>query len=62
MGKSGIKRKRNVSIVGILNVDRGENSILVELENGEARELGEVLEEFDGAEVSMSITESFDLA
>lgn len=62
MGKSGIKRKRNVSIVGILNVDRGENSILVELENGEARELGEILAEFDGAEVSMSVTESLDLA
>ena len=62
MGKSGIKHKRNVSIIGILSVDKSENSILVELEDGEARELGEILAEFDGAEVSMSVTESLDLA
>lgn len=62
MGKSGIKHKRSVNIVGILNVDSAENSIVVELEDGEARELGEILAEFDGAEVSMSVTESFDLA
>ena len=62
MGKLGIKHKRSVSIVGILNVDKSNNTILVELEDDEARELGEVLAEFDGAEVSMSITESLDLA
>lgn len=62
MGKLGIKHKRSVSIVGILNVDKSNNAILVELEDDEARELGELLAEFDGAEVSMSITESLDLA
>lgn len=62
MGKLGIKHKRSVSIVGILNVDKSNNTILVELEDDEARELGELLAEFDGAEVSMSVTESLDLA
>lgn len=60
MGKLGIKHKRSVSIVGTLNVDKSNNAILVELEDDEAKKLGDILADFDGAEVSMSVAESFD--
>lgn len=62
MAKANITEKKSVSIKGILNVDKADNTIVVELEDGEAMELASILQNFDGVEVAMSVTNSVDIA
>lgn len=62
MAKANITEKKSVSIKGVLNVDKADNTIVVELEDGEAMELASILQSFDGVEVAMSVTNSVDIA
>lgn len=57
-----ITEKNSISIKGILNVDTADNTIIVELEDGEARELADILHNYNGAEVTMTVANSIDLA
>ena len=57
-----ITEKNSISIKGILNVDTADNTIIVEIEDGEARELADILHNYNGAEVAMTVASSIDLA
>lgn len=57
-----IVKKSSLSIKGILNVNRADNKILVEIENDEPIKLADLVQEYDGSEVSISIGESTDIA
>lgn len=59
---SKVVRKKSLSIKGVLNVNKDENTILVEIEDGETLELADLAQEYDGSEVSISINESVDIA
>lgn len=59
---SKIVKKKSLSIKGILNVNGDENKILVEIEDGEPIKLADLVQEYDGSEVSISINESVDIA
>lgn len=59
---SKVVRKKSLSIEGVLNVNKDENTILVEIEDGETLELADLAQEYDGSEVSISINESVDIA
>ena len=57
-----ITKKKSISIKGILGIDPDNGSIYIEVEDGEVKPLGELLADFDGCEVSASVTESIDIA
>lgn len=59
---SKVVKKKSLSIKGVLNVNRDDNTILVEIEDGETLELAGLAQEYDGSEVSISINESIDIA
>ncbi len=59
---SKVVKKKSLSIKGVLNVNKDENTILVEIEDGETLELADLAQEYDGSEVSISINESVDIA
>lgn len=59
---SKIFKKRSLSIKGVLNVNGDENKIFVEIEDGEQIKLADLVQEYDGSEVSISINESVDIA
>lgn len=58
-----ITKKKSVSIRGVLEISKADNQIFVCVEDGgEAMPLADILQDFDNAEVSMSVTESVDIA
>lgn len=59
---SKVVKKKSLSIKGVLNVNKDENTILVEIEDGETLELADLAQEYDGSEVSISINENVDIA
>ena len=59
---SKIVKKSSLSIEGILNVNKDDNTILVEIEDGKTLELADLAQGFDGSEVRISINESTDIA
>lgn len=59
---SKVVKKKSLSIKGVLNVNKDENTILVEIEDGETLELADLAQEYDGSEVSISINESVNIA
>ena len=52
----------SLGIKGVLNVDKDSNSVIIEIEDGEALELASLLDDFNGSEVSISVGESIDIA
>ena len=62
MAKANVIRKNSLGIKGVLNVDKDSNSVVVEIEDGEALELASLLDDFNGSEVSISVGESIDIA
>lgn len=62
MAKANVIRKNSLGIKGILNVDTDSNSVIIEIEDGEALELASLLTDFSGSEVSISVGESIDIA
>jgi hypothetical protein len=62
MAKANVVRKNTLGIKGVLNVDKDSNSVVIEIEDGEALELASLLNDFNGSEVSISVGESIDIA
>ena len=62
MAKANVIRKNTLGIKGVLNVDKDNNTVVIEIEDGEALELASMLGDFDGSEVSISVGESIDIA
>ena len=62
MAKANVVRKNTLGIKGVLNVDKDSNSVVIEIEDGEALELASLLDDFNGSEVSISVGESIDIA
>lgn len=62
MAKANVIRKNSLGIRGVLNVDKDSNSVVVEIEDGEALELASLLADFSGSEVSISVGESINIA
>lgn len=62
MAKANVVRKNSLGIKGVLNVDKNNNSVVVEIEDGEVLELASLLDDFNGSEVSISVGESIDIA
>lgn len=62
MSKANIVEKKTISIKGVLDIDEENNTIIVEIEDGEAMTLANILSNFNGAEVTMSVAESNDIA
>ena len=62
MAKANVIRKNSLGIKGVLNVDKDSNSVVIEIEDGEALELASLLDDFNGSEVSISVGESIDIA
>lgn len=60
MAKANIVEKKTISIKGILNID--ENVIVIETEDGDIYPLVDVLKNFNGADVSMSVAETNEIA
>ena len=56
MAKSSIVEKNAITIKGILGVNEDENTIVVELEDGQAIELASTLSHFDGADVTINVS------
>lgn len=54
MAKSSIVEKNAITIKGILGIN--DNIIVVELEDGQAVELASVLGHFDGADVTINVS------
>lgn len=54
MAKSSIVEKNAITIKGILSIN--DNIIVVELEDGQAVELASILSHFDGADVTISVS------
>lgn len=59
---SKIIKKKSLSIKGVLSVNANDNKILVEIEDGEPIKLADLVQEYDGSEVGISINESVDIA
>lgn len=57
-----ITKKKTISIKGILDISQENNQIYVETDSGEALPLADILQDFDGADVAISVSESIDLA
>lgn len=62
MGKANVVRKNSLGVKGVLNVDKDNNNVIVEIEEGEVLELASLLDNFNGSEVSISVSESIDIA
>ena len=62
MAKANVVRKNSLGIKGVLNVDKDNNSVVIEIEDGEVLELASLLDDFNGSAVSISIGESIDIA
>ena len=62
MAKANVIRKNSLGIKGVLNVDKDNNSVVIEIEDGEALELASLLDDSNGSEVSISVGESIDIA
>lgn len=60
MAKANIVEKKTISIKGILNID--ESVIVIETEDGDIYPLADVLKNFNGADVSMSVAETNEIA
>lgn len=56
MAKASVTTKQSLTAKGILNL--GGNDILLEIEDGEAISLEDLLKDFDGKDVSISIANS----
>lgn len=56
-----IVKKNSLSIKGVLNVNTNDNKILVEIENDEPIKLADLLQGYDGSDVSISVNESVDI-
>lgn len=56
MAKSSIVEKNAITIKGILGVNEDENTIVVELEDGQAVELASILGHFDSADVTINVS------
>lgn len=54
MAKSSIVEKNAITIKGILGIN--DNIIVVELEDGQAVELASILGHFDGADVTINVS------
>lgn len=59
MSKASVTTKQSLSARGILNL--GGDEILIEIEDGEVVSLAELLKDFDGREVAISVNNSTDL-
>lgn len=57
-----ITKKKAISVKGVLDILKEDNQINVVIEDGEATALADVLQDFDNCEVTISVTESVDLA
>lgn len=57
-----ITKKKAISVKGVLDILKEDNQINVVIEDGEAIALADVLQDFDNCEVTISVTESVDLA
>ena len=53
--------KRATSIKGILNIDKDSGAMTIEIEDGMTYELSELLEKYDGCEISMSVSETVEI-
>lgn len=53
--------KRATSIKGILNMDSDSGAITIEIEDGMTYALSELLEKYDGCEISMSVSETVEI-
>lgn len=63
MGKANITKKRNISIKGVLDVNKEDNKIYIDIEDSdEPMALADLLQDFDNCEISMTVGESIDLA
>jgi hypothetical protein len=60
MAKSSIVEKNAITIKGILGVNEDENTIVVELEDGQAIELASTLGHFDGADVTINVSNTIE--
>lgn len=56
MAKASVTTKSSLTAKGILNL--GDNDILLEIEDGEAISLEDLLKDFDGKDVSISVANS----
>ena len=57
-----ITKKKAISIKGILSIDFDNKAVYVEVEDGEMLDLSDLLKDFDGCEVSASVSESIEVA
>lgn len=60
MAKSSIVEKNAITIKGILNVNEDENTIIVEIEDGQAIELASTLGHFNGADVTINVSNTIE--
>lgn len=58
MAKSSIVEKNAITIKGILGIN--DNIIVVELEDGQAVELASILGHFDGADVTINVSNTIE--
>jgi len=56
MAKASVTTKQSLTAKGILNL--GDNDIFLEIEDGEAISLIDLLKDFDGKDVSISVANS----
>lgn len=62
MAKNAIVDSRSTKIKGILCVDENENNVVIEVEDGQAYELGALLAKYNGSEVAISVGETVNIA
>ena len=62
MGKANITKKRNISIKGVLDVNKDDNQIYIIIEDGETWALSDLLNDYNDSEVVISVSESIDFA
>lgn len=60
MAKSNIVEKNAITIKGILGVNEAENTLVVEIEDGQAIELASILGHFDGADVTINVSNTIE--
>lgn len=59
MAKASVTTKQSLTAKGVLNLNGDE--IMIEIEDGEAASLMELLKDFNGLDVSISVSNSVDL-
>lgn len=57
-----ITKKSTINIKGVLDINKADNQIMVIIEDGETMALADLLQDYENAEVSISVSESLDLA